>query len=263
MRSYLILFVYFCFPVIAALAERNLDLWSGLYWGIRGGYGITFGEGDHHCIDNFGVPDGGILCQQLPAGSDAIDTQDGGIIGVHIGVNQLLSENTLIGLEADIGLSNIGGESSVDGPFPFNGGGVATPAGYFKTDHTINWLSTLRGRIGNLISPRTLIYGTGGLAFGQVDASSIFTTPNVASLGVAKYEGSVSKTKFGFVAGLGIERALGNGWKVGLESLYFDLGTIRTFAPESPIVFGPLGYRHDASIDIAGLLIRAGISRNF
>src|SRR5436189_242788 len=48
--------------------------------------------------------------------------------------------------------------------------------GYFwnLTNH-LDWFGTVRGRIGFTLGPRTLLYGTGGVAFGGVTANENVT----------------------------------------------------------------------------------------
>jgi outer membrane immunogenic protein len=107
----------------------------------------------------------------------------------------------------------------------------------------IEWFGTVRGRLGVLITDRVLLYGTGGLAYGQVKLSSNtltngavidlisgpnpFGPPNSAAF-------STSKTNVGFSVGGGIEGIfslwLPANWTWKLEYLYLDLGSLDTAA---------------------------------
>jgi outer membrane immunogenic protein len=72
------------------------------------------------------------------------------------------------------------------------------------------WLGTGRGRIGFAFD-RTLIFATGGAAFGSLKFSP----------GANPEE---TKTKLGWTAGAGAEYAFAGPWSVKAEYLYADLG---------------------------------------
>lgn len=112
--------------------------------------------------------------------------------------------------------------------------GKATAAPQFTTpalkgnalSARIDWLATVRGRLGWLMDPDTLIYGTGGVAWGGVKNSA---NPNgfgsITTAGAITK--SVSTTRSGWVAGGGIEHMLGGAWShwtLGVEALFVDLG---------------------------------------
>jgi outer membrane immunogenic protein len=75
------------------------------------------------------------------------------------------------------------------------------------------WFGTLRGRAGIAIN-NVLIFGTAGLAYGDIRADS--------------YNLSESHTSLGWTAGGGIEAGLTPHWSVKAEWLYLDLSD-RTF----------------------------------
>ena len=68
-------------------------------------------------------------------------------------------------------------------------------------------------------SGNTLIYGTGGVAFGGVRNNAAYL-PNLGPLGST----SESKTRVGWTAGGGIEHMWSRNWTIALEGLYVDLG---------------------------------------
>ena len=105
----------------------------------------------------------------------------------------------LIGLEADLQGSAIKGTTSQ----------TQTPAFLDSTTtsvtKSIDWFGTVRGRVGYLITPTLLLYGTGGFAYGGVDAfqqSSTFT---------------------GWTAGGGVEWLFAPHWSAKAEYLYVNL----------------------------------------
>jgi outer membrane immunogenic protein len=68
-----------------------------------------------------------------------------------------------------------------------------------------------------------LIYGTGGVAYAKVNATSLFgfDTPPFHS-----WSGSTSQTNTGWTIGGGAEWALNRAWSVKAEYLYYNLGAI-------------------------------------
>jgi outer membrane immunogenic protein len=104
----------------------------------------------------------------------------------------------------------------------------------------IDWFGTVRARLGWLVNDQLLIYGTGGLAYGEVAVSgnanisaadpleAVFFPPTTAGFGA-------SKTNVGFAVGGGVEGRfsywLPPNWTWKLEYLYLDLGSVDTTAP--------------------------------
>lgn len=68
-------------------------------------------------------------------------------------------------------------------------------------------------------TPNVLLYGTAGVAYGEVKDSA---TVNVVGVGSAT--STFKDLKAGWTAGAGIEGAFGGGWSAKLEYLYVDLG---------------------------------------
>jgi opacity protein-like surface antigen len=64
-----------------------------------------------------------------------------------------------------------------------------------------------RARVGFTPADRWLVYATGGLAYGEIRTDATVTVAGVGSTAA-----SYSQTKAGWVAGAGIEAALGGGW---------------------------------------------------
>jgi outer membrane immunogenic protein len=78
----------------------------------------------------------------------------------------------------------------------------------------VNWFSTVRGRLG-FASGTWLVYGTGGVAFADIDNRIHFT------------DGSVSRdsgTQTGYAVGGGAEWAFAPNWSAKAEYLYLGFG---------------------------------------
>lgn len=191
----------------------RLYSWRGFYVGVNGGY--AWGSGDPTIVSN------GINTATL----DAIDPS-GFLGGGQLGYNAQFG-NFVIGAEADIQGGWVDGDSA---------------SGAFTTSSDLNWLSTVRGRIG-FAGDRILIYGTGGVAWADMD----FT----ASDGVTSFSGGDTLT--GYAVGGGVEWMLTNNWTAKAEYLYVDLGdtTIRDGAGNS------------ANFDNAFHTMRVGLNYKF
>jgi len=97
------------------------------------------------------------------------------------------------------------------------------------------WFGTVRGRVGYALS-NILFYGTGGLAFGELRATTFGL--------------SESHTNAGWTAGVGAEMGFAPNWSAKVEYLYVDL------ANSNFVITGASnGYRFG--------LIRAGVNYHF
>ena len=76
---------------------------------------------------------------------------------------------------------------------------------------------------GILLQPRSLLYVTGGLAYGRVNADFSASAPSLPALAT-----SDSATKAGWVIGGGLEWAFDRNWMLRAEYLYMDLGSMRS-----------------------------------
>jgi outer membrane immunogenic protein len=153
--------------------------------------------------------------------------QNGPSGGVQAGYNWQRA-NAILGIETDIQLA---GQRST-GNHQSSGsaiGGLFTTTQSITNHDSLDWFGTVRGRIGYAIWPSTMVYATGGFAYGGLrDKTSVSTTDNTAGVLVTQFNGSAaaSTIKTGFAAGAGMEGWVPNSpltWKV--EYLYVNLGT--------------------------------------
>lgn len=81
-----------------------------------------------------------------------------------------------MGLEADFQGSAEKGSNSFSDPYVVT---VVDPAVNGSVSSDIRWFGTVRGRLGVLVNPTILLYGTGGLAYGGISTSgfSVDTFP--------------------------------------------------------------------------------------
>lgn len=127
--------------------------------------------------------------------------------GAQIGYNWQVN-NWVVGLEADIQFS--GADDTVV---------AADGARTVTTESDVRWFGTVRPRLGYAFGPenRLLVYGTGGLAYGQVRYS-------IASSAAPASAASSKDTYTGYVVGGGAEYAFTDNWTGRLEYQYVNLG---------------------------------------
>jgi outer membrane immunogenic protein len=231
--------------------------WTGFYAGLNVGGGWLHENGSEFCIDPAGIVNGP-TCQILPPGATGRVNGSGVLGGAQAGYNWQFGQ-TVFGFETDFQGSGIHGSTSVAGPFGAPAFGLALPAGIYTASESLDWFGTVRGRVGYLVTDRALLYATGGLAYGQVSASTVFTAPNVG----ATYSGRRSSTEVGWTIGGGVEYALTQSISAKLEGLYYNLGRETVIGSEAPLIFAPAGYQHNTTFETDGALIRVGLNYKF
>ncbi len=148
------------------------------------------------------------------AASDSVGP-DGVIGGGQLGYNWQIDPNWLIGIEADIQGSGEKASGTRFDTVDFEG--VTT-----NYETKIEWFGTVRGRLSYVFDRRTLLYATGGLAYGQI---SISGTSNTIFGGTAAF--SNADVNAGWTAGVGVESvAWDPRWTWKVEYLYVNLGTL-------------------------------------
>jgi outer membrane immunogenic protein len=173
-------------PIVAPIFD-----WTGGYIGIEGGGG--WGHSDQ--------------TDTRRTVGDGHFSVNGGLVGGTLGYNWQTGP-WVFGLEGDYSWSDIAGQSDICGFDPPH------PCGT-KLDS----LGTLRGRIGHTAGAagNWLIYGTGGLAVGDVHGwDSLFPA-------------SGTEFRAGWTVGAGIETSFAPHWTAKLEYLYVDLGKSHVF----------------------------------
>ena len=221
----------FSAPVFAA--------WSGFYVGVNAGY--HFGDREAQTSSE---PPGGTV----PAALRRVGLDSGGIIGGgQIGYNWQFG-SWVTGVEADIQASGINDESAVS-----FGAGPGALRAMFSQD--MEWLGTVRGRLGYAMD-RTLIFATGGFAYGKVENSVVVRSP-VIGLVVSGRDRSVET---GYTVGAGIEHAFGTNWSAKLEYLYYDLGDTTTALS---LAFPPGSHVANARFENDGHIVRVGLNYKF
>jgi outer membrane immunogenic protein len=183
--------------------------WSGWYIGGNVGYG--WGNGDTSLAESTAII--GFANQSF--GNHSNGVIGGGQIGYNWQVGSLVT-----GLEADIQGSGIRGTSnsrltSIFGPSNTING---------SSEAKLSWFGTVRARLGVTLTPSLLLFGTGGLAYGNVRNSANADASFNAGTLHNDFPAQTSQTKAGWALGGGAEWMFTRGWSAKVEYLHIDLG---------------------------------------
>ena len=161
--------------------------WSGFYAGAVGGYGW----GNVHKVET-----GSGLVTDIPL--------RGALAGVTAGFN-VQSGNLVGGVEGDLLWSGMSGSATC----------TTNPA--YTCNANLDWLGTLRGRVGIAPVDAVLLFASGGVAVADGRGSTTPDFPGVAAV----YE----DTYLGWTVGGGVEVAVNEAISVKAEYNYVDLGS--------------------------------------
>jgi outer membrane immunogenic protein len=243
-------------PPVAPVYVPPAFTWTGFYVGVNAGYGWSNGNRNNNlAFGGFGGNNNNNNGGFVGGGQAGYDYQFGPGAGV------------VVGVEADIDYADIGGGRRNSVPFTvggttfFPGSGGGNSGGY---------IGTARGRLGYAWD-RFLVYGTGGLAYGDVgrrnnNGGFAVTAPGFAN----PFTGVVSpgtqttpfggnggnSTNVGWTIGGGLEYAVWQNWSVKAEYLYYNLGNHKN---NNNFVF--VGNNRNSNND--GSIVRVGVNYKF
>lgn len=253
--------------------------WTGWYVGLNAG-GTFGGNGSTAITTAPGFVAPGFFAS-TPTGFAAATTANGtfgssrnGFIGGgQIGWNFQFSTSFVAGIEADIQGTTAKSSGSVVSTL-FVPQVPGTVSSTMSGSSRLDYLGTLRGRLGFVAAPSVLLYGTGGLAYGGASASGSvlgalnppgFVAPFSNTWGTSA---NSSATRAGWTAGAGGEWRVAQDWSAKLEYLYYDLGSMSTSlgtlnnagvgAPLTLFSHSPL-----ATTRFNGNIIRTGVNYHF
>jgi outer membrane immunogenic protein len=304
-------------------------MWMGFYAGLNAGYG--FGTNSNAQSYAFGtdVFAGGVITGgsvgygvegiplMVPSGAGLAQsgsfahTQNGFIGGGQVGYNYQWGPSFVIGIEADIQGAGIRGTSHGVGvgagsayiPYVEMGGASANSTAFGATtiNAGVDWLGTVRGRLGYLFTPTMLVYATGGLTYGGVYANvnhfAVAQIDRLEDYGLGETEnpggfsqtfvggGNKSQTLVGWNVGGGLEWMFMPNWSLKAEAIYWNMGNMNvptasvaapaTIPAETVEMQGPgligSSYSQAAAgatignvrVNYQGVIARAGVNYHF
>jgi outer membrane immunogenic protein len=127
--------------------------------------------------------------------------------------------NAVVGFETDMNAKNGSNSHTLSDANAFR---AETFTGSVKE----TWDGSVRGRVGFLVTPWTLLYGTSGFAYGSVGGSFSYAAHQIVSCLCTSVNGggSWTTTRIGATGGAGIETMLTPWTTLRLECRYTDLG---------------------------------------
>ncbi len=229
-------------PAAAPVTCCAVPDWVGFYVGIHGGGGwghTSFDPQEFFSNSLFGPTPNFVP----PSGSPK-----GGVFGFQFGHNWQWGP-VVGGLEIDFSGADIKETSTftIVPTFPFD---------TFTRESKIEELASARGRLGYLILPNWLLYGTAGIGWGH---SRLTTTDTFVIPGFTAFASATSFTnEFGWVAGVGLEWKFwpgSNSWLLRGEWLHYDFGRVT----HDDLVFPFNNVNVRTTVDVA----RAALSYKF
>jgi outer membrane immunogenic protein len=265
------------------IEEAILPSWSGVYVGLNAGG--TYGDNSAANLQGWNLSKPSNAAMTLAALISGFSSSASGkavfIGGGQIGYNwqEAVGSYTFVtGVEADIqGMTNAGtaaGRWSAANTDYF-GQPVSLLSGQIA-NLNISYVGTARGRLGISFAPALLIYGSGGLAYGGVNAdiqnAQLWITTGGPKAGYNSFilgSGSSAKTKVGWTAGGGVEWMFMANWSAKAEYLYYDLGKLNEFVVSN--YYGTGGFAGNNGVQnltrymtrASGNIIRAGVNYHF
>jgi outer membrane immunogenic protein len=224
----------------AAPATASAFSWNGLYFG---------GTAGALSLNTSTRGDGGSLYEDTFGRLEDKSRGAGALIGGTVGFNHQYANKIVAGLEADFAYSTAQNSFSQSKELAYSFSGTVIGAANGKTQ--ITSFGTARARVG-VAMDRTLVYATGGLAFGGLKTNyAMSLDPDFAP--ALNVSGSLSKFRLGWTMGGGVEHAITNNISVKAEALYFDLGSVTARASDGST----------ASFKNDGALGRLGVNFKF
>jgi high affinity Mn2+ porin len=171
-------------PIKAPTKSPAYD-WNGFYFGGHVGYGQ--GRANATVTD--------------PAVTSLANTFGGNIAGVQLGYNMVLASRVLLGLETDLTFANYLDSNALL---------AAVPTARSNVREEYDYTGTVRARLGYVVDPRWMVYGTGGFAFA---GTRMLNMPGID-------EEKKLNVRPGWSLGAGLEYALSPHWSARAEYLY-------------------------------------------
>jgi outer membrane immunogenic protein len=184
--------------------------WTGFYLGGDIAVASTTNNAEWSPLSTSGTPFG---IQQASGGTGGASFAGGGLAGY----DWQFASAWVAGFEADWTGMKTGG--ALTETWLANAGGVV-PTGFTTLSSELEWTASARARLGYLVVPSLLAYGTAGVAWGNFQYRG-----NAANSASGYTTGAaLSDTETGWVAGVGFEWAPFTGFGSLLRAEYLNYG---------------------------------------
>ena len=226
--------------------------WTGLYIGASAGLAVPTSS---QTTRGNGIATGGAAPQAIAVYGQTTGTREpGALVGARAGFNVQVAPNLIGGIQAELGLNAVPLNQRGVANTTQSGGGIffAATGSAFVQAHLV-WDAAITGKLGMILTDRSMIYALAGPAYGQMQEGGT----NLA-IGM-----------FGATAGAGLEYRLSENWSATGEYRYTYLRsgsygasnfaiTAQTFAPPAGQI-NTTQSRLQASIH----QLRFGVNRHF
>lgn len=178
------------------------------------------------------------------------------------GFDTRLADHWVIGAEIDASYSNLDQKKTFSGAPIAN---LASAGLKTRASEKLDYMGTLRGRVGYMPNDNTLFYLTGGLAAGHFEAKAKADVAVNGSSTLA-WSGKDVGTKVGWTVGAGVEYSVTENISLKGEALYYNLGDISVTAKGNPAVRGVAalnGVDYAYKTDLKGIIARIGLNYRF
>lgn len=223
-------------PLKAPPMAVPVDTWTGFYIGGNGGYGWDEIKKVELAPGSGAFPVGTVFSP---------DRGSGWVAGVQAGYNWQLAPHFVVGLEGEYSWADINGSETTISTVP-------RFLGFSSTDSTkLKDFALGTGRIG-FADQNWLLYGKGGVAYGETSGSGVATT----AAGTLFQTFSSGSTHAGWVLGAGAEWSLAPNWSARIEydHIFFDSRTVASVGTVNTTFV-------NSGLDID--MVRAGINYRF
>ena len=264
--------------------RRSAPLWTGFYAGLNAGYAwgasqsvSTAGVVSNNALDNVLLGPYSNIAALSASGQPNVTT--GGYIGGgQFGYN-LQFNRILVGLETDMQGMGVRGSklttqlAATSSDFTND---LDTVASFAQAEKSVDWLGTMRGRLGYTITPTLAAYATGGVAFGKaeasVDISQMWSGVLGAYLNSPGAMGRFSGMKTGYTYGGGLEWMFAPNMTLKGEYLYYNIGGATFLSSPSltlpsannlPAYENANGFVARSRVTFDGYIARLGVNYHF
>ncbi len=226
----------------APIALAPVFTWTGFYIGVNAGM----------AGNEFRYPFGGCIgCSPVALEYDGRATinSNGFIGGGQIGYNWAFGNGFMIGVEADYAFANVDGRLNLDAALSNGADTIGLGLGLGSE---LTSLGTVRARLGWGAFDRTLLYVTGGWAWGRVKNSIDLVVD-----GTDEFDFNRNVNVSGWTVGAGLEYAITQNLSLKTEYLYVDLGDKTIYANDYGFATANL------KVDTRLHVVRAGLNWRF
>src|SRR5262249_25775289 len=202
---------------LKAPVPRVVSDWTGFYIGIHGGYGWARPSISDLDLNGFvtGIENLSFHAPRL----------SGAVFGGHAGYNWQTGQRGVVGLEIDYSAANI--KRTQEGSAEFDVGDALSDRIETRTlTSKLDSLASAPARVGFLVGPEFLLYGTGGAAWGHTRFTDTLVRVFQNDSSERVFVNRASANHFGWVAGAGAEWKLRDtGLMLRVEYLHYGFGS--------------------------------------